>query len=61
MGAVEILHIGQRHLQSAPTTLPRNELGVAHPARIDILAQGVEQLFVAYNFAKFHRNLLFSA
>jgi hypothetical protein len=54
VGAVEILNIGQSNLQCAPTTLSHNELGVAHPACVDIPTQGVDECFVSNNLAKFH-------
>jgi hypothetical protein len=54
VGTVEILHIGQSHLQGAPTTLTHKELSVAHSAAVDIVAQPAEELFVPYDITKFH-------
>jgi hypothetical protein len=54
MGAVDVLHIGESHLHSAPTALTHNELSVADAPFVDIATEVVEQLFVSYDFAKFH-------
>ena len=61
VGTVEILHIGQSHLQGAPTTLTHNELSVANPTRVDVCPQAVNEFFVSNNLAKFHFRSLFDA